>query len=492
RLDGLPLAIELAAARTRILPPAGLLDQLAARFDILTSRSRDIPERHRTLRSAVEWSFNLMAEEEKKLFTRLAIFPGGFSPVAVGAVLMPPETAHLALDVLELLAEKHIVQPDLSDKTDSPRFFMLATLRDYALERLQADAELPALYHRRGEYYANLADQAESELFGSDQARWLLWIQGEENNLRATLEWAFQPERRDDEIEMGTRIVCHALNRFWRMRGRLNEGQEWFARALVFKDRLSRKYQKKLAQHSAAFYVWQGEYDLARKFYETEYELAQAEGDIKARANLLQGLGLVAGHLSEYRLAEKYLSEAVMVERENSDGQIPYNLMVALSNLGIVYRHLGNYTRAIELQEEVLAYRLELGDEWGLASVLANIGVLEELQGQYEASLKHYRESMRIRQKLGDELGIVICLAGVASVLFRKNQCEESTRLYSFIWKLRQHYNYKASLENRLEEERHLNALRRFLGEPGFLKCWDEGNRMTMPNVMTQILEDDL
>jgi non-specific serine/threonine protein kinase len=441
------------------------------------------------LRSAVEWSYNLMAEEEKKLFARLAIFPGGFTPETVGEILMPSGTAHLALDVLEMLAEKNIIQPELGQREEGARFLMLATLQEYAFERLQADAELPALYRRRAEYYAHLAEQAEDELFKADQARWISWIQVEENNLRATLEWAFQPAREAYEIELGTRIVCHAFHRFWRMRGRLNEGQEWFGRALVFKDQLSRKYQKKLAQHSAAFYVWQGEYDLARKYYETEYELAQVEGDIKARANLLQGLGLVAGHLSEYPLAEKYLSEAVVLERENAEGEIPYNLMVALSNLGIVYRHLGNYTRAIELQEEVKAYRLAMGDAWGLASVLANIGVLEELQGQYEASLKHYRESLRIRQKLGDELGIVICLAGVASVLYRKNAYVEAARLYSVTWKLRQQYHYKTSLENRLEEERNLNALRRMLGEAKFAACWEEGARMPMGQVMADVLE---
>lgn len=492
RLDGLPLAIELAAARTRIFSPAGLLDQLAARFEILTSRSRDVPERHRTLRSAVEWSYNLMAEEEKKLFARLAIFPGGFSAETVGAVLMTPETSHLALDVLELLAEKNVIQPDLANKSEPPRFLMLATLRDYALERLQADDELPVLYKRRAAYYAHLAEQADDALFGAEQGRWLVWIQAEENNLRATLEWAFQPEQEAEAVEMGTQIICLALNRFWRMRGRLNEGQEWFARARTYADKLSRKYQKKLAQQSAGFYVWQGEYELAKKYYEMEYELAQADGELKARMNLLQGLGLVAGHVGAFEEAEKYLVEAVALEREHAAGQQPYNLLVGLNNLGIVYRHLGNYARAIELQQEVLAYRLALGDEWGRASVLANIGILEGLLGQYEASLTHYQESMQIRQRLGDDLGIVICLAGVAGLMVRTAAYAEAVRLFGVIWKLREQFNFKASLENRLEEERDLAFLRRQLGDTAFAACWEEGTRWTLSQAMACVWRDAL
>ncbi|NUM44180.1 MAG: tetratricopeptide repeat protein [Anaerolineales bacterium] len=488
QLDGLPLAIELAAARTRILSPAGLLDQLATRLDILTNRSRDVPERHRTLRSAVEWSYNLMAEEEKKVFARLAIFPGGFSSDAVGEVLMTPETAHLALDLLELLAEKNIIQPDLAKAEDQPRFFMLATLQNYARERLLLDPELPALYRGRAGYYARLADQAENGLLGAEQSRWLAWIEVEENNLRETLDWAFRPEREEDEMELGMRLVSNALARYWKMRGRLDEGQSWFRRAREQSSRLSRNWQKKLAQHTAAFCVWQGDYDAARKYYEEEYALALMEGDDKARANFLQGLGLVAGHLSDYSLAEKYFVEAIALERVLSNGETSYNLTVALNNLGIVYRHLGNYVQAIQIQQEVLAYRREQADYLGQASALSNIATLEGLQAQYEIALQHFQESLKIRQELGDHLGVVICLGGMASMFYHREHFEQAVSLYSITRKLRQQFNYQSSIETRFEEMHDLDLSRRRLGEAAYATAWEVGARLSLESAMAYAL----
>ena len=480
RLDGLPLAIELAAARARIFSPARLLAQLVSRLDILTNRARDVPERHRTLRSAVEWSYNLMAEEEKKLFARLAVFPGGFSAETVGEVLMTPETAHLAMDVLELLAEKNIIQPDMANAEEMPRFFMLATLRDYALERLQQDAELPALYRRRADYFAQLADQAEDGLLGPEQSRWLTWIQVEENNLRETLEWAFRPESEAADVERGVRIVCYLFVRYWKMRGRLNEGQDWFNRARAHKSRLNRHWQKKVSQHSASFYVWQGEYEAARKQFEEEYQLAQAEGDKNALANFMQGLGLVAGHLGDYVQAEKYFTEAIALERELNTEGTSYNLTVALNNLGIVYRHLGDYAKAVQIQQEVMEHRREQGDHLGLASALANVANLESLQGQFEEAFRHFRESIVIRRELRDDLGIVICLGGVASLFYRQEAFERAVLLFGTTFKLRQQFNYQASIENRFEEIHDLDISRRKLGEAAYTAAWEAGANLSL------------
>lgn len=480
RLDGLPLAIELAAARTRIFSPAGLLEQLNTRIDILTNRARNAPERHRTLRSAVEWSYNLMAEEERKLFARLSLFPGGFTAEMVGEVLMTPSTAHLAMDVLEMLAEKNIIQPDIANADDPPRFYMLSTLRAYAWEQLQLEPELPDLYRRRAAYFARLAEEAGEGVLKAEQARWLAWLQMDENNLRAVLDWAFRSECAQEDAETGMRIIGNALVRYWKMRGKLVEGQDWCSKARTQKGKLSRPWQVRLAQHTATFYVWQGEYEKARTYFEEEYQLAKAEGDHKARANFLQGLGLVAGHLAEYAQAEKYFLEAIEIERELAPNEISYNMSVALNNLGIVYRHLGNYARAIEIQQEVVAYRLKEGDEWGLSSALNNIGLLENMQGQYEMAGEHFRESIRIRQRLGDFLGVVISLSGLANMYARLERYAEMVSLYSVARKLYQQYDFKPSVESRFEETHDLDMARRRLGDHEYNVAWDSGAQMSL------------
>lgn len=480
RLDGLPLAIELAAARTRIFSPSGLLDQLATRFDILTNRARNVPERHRTLRSAVEWSYNLMAEEERKLFARLSLFPGGFTAEMVGEVLLAPATAHLAMDVLEMLAEKNIIQPDIVNTEEDPRFYMLSTLRAYAWERLQLDPSLMNLYRRRAAYYARLADEASEGVLKADQARWLAWLQMDENNLRAVLDWAFRAESTQEDAEMGMQIIGNAVVRFWKMRGKMVEGQDWCRRAWEQREKLSRPLQARLAQHRATFYVWQGEYEKARIYFEEEYQFALAEGNQKARANFLQGLGLVAGHLAEYEQAEKYFLEAVEIEKALEPNEISYNHSVALNNLGIVYRHLGNYARAIEIQQGVLAYRLKEGDEWGLSSALNNIGLLENLQGQYELARGHFRESIRIRQRLGDSLGVVVSMSGLANMYARQEQHAEMVCLYSVTRKLCQQFDYKPSVEARFEETHDLDAARRKLGDAEYAQAWEIGAQMSL------------
>lgn len=480
QLDGLPLAIELAAARTRIFSPAGLLEQLATRMDILTNRARNVPERHRTLRSAVEWSYNLMAEEERKLFARLSLFPGGFTAEMVGEVLMTPATAHLAMDVLEMLAEKNIIQPDITNAEDDLRFYMLSTLRAYAWERLQFDPELLSLYRRRAAYYARLANEAGEGVLKAEQARWLAWLQIDENNLRAVLEWAFRTESTQEDADTGMQIIGNAVVRFWKMRGKIAEGQDWCRRAWGQREKLSRPLQVRLAQHRATFYVWQGEYEKARIYFEEEYQLASAEGDQKARANFLQGLGLVAGHLAEYAQAEKYFLEAVEIEKILEPNEISYNHSVALNNLGIVYRHLGNYARAIEIQQQVLAYRVKEGDAWGLSSALNNIGVLENLQGQYDTAREHFHESIRIRQRLGDFLGVVVSMSGLASMYALRERYEEAVCLYSVTRKLSQQFDYKPSVEARFEETHDLDAARRKLGEAEYAQAWESGAQMSL------------
>ena len=323
RLDGLPLAIELAAARIKVLPPAALLARLEHRLPLLTGGGRDLPVRQRTMRDAIAWSHDLLTAEEQAVFRRLAVFAGGFTLAAAEAVAgSKGELA--ALDGIVALVEQSLLR-HMPGSGDEPRFTMLETIREYGLERLATSGDEEATQRAYGGFFLALAEEAEPQLIGPEQGEWLTRLETEHDNLRAVLVWA---EAQDHET--GLRLAA-ALWRFWYARGHLNEGRGWLERALAL----------------------------------------DGAGQSAARVRALHGAGVLADLQGDPAQAEALVTESLALARSLQDRR---GEALALVALGLVAAFEGDTAREVALTEASLALWRDLDDAWGAAGALDNLG----------------------------------------------------------------------------------------------------------------------
>ena len=287
RLDGLPLAIELAAARVRVLPPQRMLAELAHRLSFLTGGARDLPARQKTLRSAIDWSHDLLTADERKLFRRLAVFVGGCTLEAIESVCIP-ENDLPAVETVESLVDKSLVNE--TETHGEPRFAMLETIREYAGERLLAEGEAESVRDGHLRYFVVLSEETKAKLMGAEQAVWLLRLEAEHENLRAALEW--------DLASPGSRRglrICAALQRFWSTRGYFGEGRRWCARILGKSDGGEQTSERANALNTAgALADLQGGYSAARMQYEESLAIRRKLGDRRGIAASLGNLGIVS------------------------------------------------------------------------------------------------------------------------------------------------------------------------------------------------------
>jgi predicted ATPase/Tfp pilus assembly protein PilF len=386
RLDGLPLAIELAAARSKIFPPQALLARLGFPFELLRGGTRDAPTRHQTLRQAIAWSYNLLEVDEQALFRRLAVFVGGCTLEAAAAVCHMAQNASGAEPRLEVvdgmasLVDKSLLQQEALH--GEPRFRMLETIRAYGLECLTASGEAQAAWRASAVYLLGLVEMAEPALSGPQQAAWLDRLETEHNNLRDALRWADA----SDATDLGLRLAG-ALCQFWLMRGHLREGQEHLAR---FLKRVSTS-------------TW-----------------------TTARAKACTGAGHLAHNLGDYATAHMRFEESLAIWRELGDRQ---GIATALNNLGWMAWRQGDYTVARALSEEGLAIWRELGDKQGIATALNNLGWTAHHQGDYTTARAFHQESLRLRRVLGHTGGIAFALTNLAWAMSQQGDHGPATAL---------------------------------------------------------------
>ncbi|MDQ7848982.1 MAG: tetratricopeptide repeat protein, partial [Armatimonadota bacterium] len=362
RLDGLPLAIELAAARVKLLTPAGILRRLRSSLDLLSRQSPDVPPRHRTLRQAIRWSYDLLEGGEQVLLRRLAAFSGGAALDAVEAVCRAEtDPAGSVLDALGSLVENSLLLHDPQPDGES-RFRMLETVREFAQEELEASGEGPALWERHAAHFAQLAQAAEPALAGPDQAVWLERLEREHDNFRVALAWSAEAGR----AETGLTIAI-ALGRFWERHGYSGEGLSWLQRFLAMAP------------------------------------LAPAA----LRATALNIAGNLARSRGDYGLAVSSYEHTLALRREAQDAR---GIAVALNNLGVVAKDQGDYVRARAFLEESLAIKRREGDRRGVAVTLSNLGLTAKAQGDLAAAAAFFSESLGLFQGLGDTWGQALCL----------------------------------------------------------------------------------
>ncbi|HWE63745.1 MAG TPA: tetratricopeptide repeat protein [Chloroflexota bacterium] len=422
RLDGLPLAIELAAARIVVLPPAALLERLERRLGMLTRGARDLPARQQTLRATIDWDYALLTAEEQMLFRRLAVFGTGGGTLEAIEAICDPDGALDAFGAVASLVDKSLLRPA---RGDEPRVGMLETLREYAGERLDAAAETARLRQAHAAYFLALAETAEPRLRGAEQAEWLKRLEDEHDNLRAALQWSLQP----GEAEIGLRLGA-ALWRFWYMHGYAAEGRRWLAQLLALPDGGA---QGSLAGARAnvlggagTFAELQGDLAGARTLLEESLAISRDLEDTPGIAACLNALGVVADSQGDLPRATALYTESLALCRELGDS---WGTALVLSNMGYLAREQGAHTQAATLYAESVALFREGGDRRSIAFTLNNLGDVVCDQGDYMRATALCEESLALRRALGDTWGIAISLTSLGYVAQAQGDYARATTL---------------------------------------------------------------
>src|SRR6266487_3758364 len=398
RLDGLPLAIELAAARIRLLPPQALLARLSRRLQVLTGGARTLPERQQTLRNTLKWSYDLLDIQEQQLFRWLSVFVGGWSLEAAEAVAhagQPPDPVSVSvLDGVASLLDKSLLL-QVEWESEEPRLLMLETVREYGLECLASSGEMELTRQAHATYYLQLSEQAEPELRGAQQAMWFNRLEAEHDNFRAALSWAVE----NGEGEIGLRLVG-ALWRFWMVRGYFTVGRGWLERVLERSSDAAPALQAKAFTGAGSIAWAQGNYQQAQRWHQQALALYRAVGDKPGIAFALNNLGNQAQYQGDYERARALLQESLALYRELGD---QWGIAIVLGSLGVGEAWQGDYERARALFEENLALCRELQAKVDIALVLHNLGDVARYQGDHRRAMAYLEECLSVCEELGDK-----------------------------------------------------------------------------------------
>jgi predicted ATPase/transcriptional regulator with XRE-family HTH domain len=407
RLDGLPLAIELAAAWIRLLTAEALLARLERRLEVLVGGAVDLPERQRTMRRTLQWSYDLLTRAEQALFRRLSAFSGGAALDAIAAVCGAAGTLDgEVLGVLASLVDKGLVSRPAA--RGEPRVAMLETIREYGRELLDASGEAEATAAAHAAHHLAVAEASERNLTGPDQAGWLPALEVEQDNFRAALRWSL--ERGD--VAAGLRLAA-GLWRFWDVRGHRREGLEWLEALLARSEPVPAGVRAN-ALAAAGNLAWpQGAHGRARDLYEAGLALHRDLGDLRGTARALSNLGLVAYLQGDLRRAASLHRESLAARRTAGDR---HGIAVSLNNLAVALNHAGDHWHAAILLEEALSIRRSIGDVRGTATTLLNMGELATWQGDHEHAAAMLLEGLDLARALGDERLVAKALVNLGDV----------------------------------------------------------------------------
>jgi predicted ATPase/transcriptional regulator with XRE-family HTH domain/Tfp pilus assembly protein PilF len=443
RLDGIPLAIELAAARVGALPVEVIATRLDDAFRLLTGGPRTALPRQQTLRAALDWSHDLLSLPEQVLLRRLAVFADGWPLEAAEQVIGAGEVVPRedVLDLLGTLANKSLVL--LEEASGHPRYRLLETVRQYAAERLDGAGEAVQVRDQHLAWCVGLAEQAEPALVGAEQEVWLGRLEQEHDNLRAALAWA--GERRAGEL--GLRLAG-ALWRFWSIRGYLREGRQWLELALAAEGAEAPLARARALNGAGNLATSQGAYARAAALHAEALALRRDLGDQQDIAGSLNNLGNVAYQQGDYAQAATLFAESLALRRELGDRQ---GIARLLNNLGGVAYKQGNFAQAIALQEDALALERALGDTYSVAALLNNLGEVVCLQGDYARAATLFAESLALKRELDDREGVVYSLHSLATVVYLQGDYERSCTLLREAILLSQEIEARGLLPDALE-----------------------------------------
>ncbi len=507
RLDGIPLAIELVAAYVRSLSVDQIASRLEANFRLLTRGETDRPSRHQTLTAAMDWSYALLSEEERRLLRRLSIFSGGFALEAAEAICA--ETGETVLEGLLSLLEKSLVVYE--DQEGEGRYRLLETIRHYAAQKLAETEEEAALNLRHRDHYTTLAEEAARNLTGGEQVAWLTRLDRERDNLRGALD-------RGDPISR-LRLAA-ALWGFWFIRGHFSEGQRWLEDALS--QQTAQTAERGMALYGAGnLAMQQSDYAAAIGFLREAQAVHQALGDSQSAARDLNSLGAIAIQQGDLASARSLLEQSLILLRlshnQHAIAQVLCNLGAValalddkerakaffeeslpllhaqgaepaaarcLSNLAIIAKEAERFTEARTLHQQGLEIHRRLGDSQGVAHVLSNLASLEMRMDNYAESETLFHQALPLWKELGDKAGIAYVLTGMAQLAGAQGAMERAARLFGASEALREAIHFPIPPLEREEYDRSVALAREACEEQKFTANWKSGQLMTLEQAL--------
>jgi predicted ATPase/DNA-binding XRE family transcriptional regulator len=493
KLDGLPLAIELAAARIKLFSPQALLDRLDHGLPLLAGGARDLPERQQTLRDAIGWSYDLLDAGEQTLFRRLAVFADGCTLESVEAVCCSGEEKRVdgsVLDTLASLVDNSLLVSQYASSVrhedEEPRFTMLETIREYAAERLQSSGEAQEVQRKHAWYYLALAEAAQPEVSGRlDGVEWwskLARLEGEYDNLRAALSWAVH----NLEVETVARLAL-ALWRLWIEHSYLSDGRRWMEAVLALDaaegrtgeapHELPARTKAYLLQVAGMLAMAQGDHDRAAALHEEGLSVYRELGHKKGVSASLRELGFVAYEQGDYEGAVHLHEQSLELAREFGT---TFGTARSIRALADAVRGQGDLRRATTLLEESLALSRGLKNAWGIARTLASLGSAACDAGEHAQASRLYEESLELGRRLGLKHTILPCLEGLARVAVAQGRMERVARLCGAAAALREDIGWPLPPAKRAEHERTVSAARAVLGEDAFTAAWAEGHALPL------------
>ncbi len=483
RLDGMPLAIELAAARIRALTVEQISSRLDDRFRLLTGGSRAALPRHQTLRAAVDWSYDLLSEPERTLWRRVSVFAGGWTAVAAESIC--PGGGVEAADVLDLLmrlVDKSLVLVDVHSR--EARYRLSETVRQYGRNKLWDSGESVDVQDRHLDWYMRLAEQAEVELRGPGQVAWLDQLEIEQDNLRQALEWSHM---KGDGAESELRLAG-ALRWFWFIRGHWSEGRAWLERALTRKSEAPGSEAARALLGAAMLARFQGDLGQARAWCEDGLAMSRNLGDKESLAWFLVWLGALKLHEGHYGRAAILFEESLIPSRELGDKAL---ISTALADLGVVARIQGDLDRADSRFSESLIFSREGGDTWRAAMSLHGLGKVAFRRGDYMAAGEFYTESLALSKRVRDKWITDDCIEGLAAVASSQGRHRQASRLLGAADALREMLGYQPLADELADHDACVAAAQAGLGESAFAAAWAEGRAMTLEQAIDIALLPD-
>jgi predicted ATPase/transcriptional regulator with XRE-family HTH domain len=492
RLDGLPLAIELAAVRVKYLPPPALLARLEHSLRFLVGGARDLAERQQAMRSTIAWSEGLLSAEERTLFRRLAVFAGGCTLEAAEAVCAAPEGAEpLGIDVLVglgALVDHSLLLP--REEGGEPRFSMLHVIREYALGQLDASGEAAALLWAHARWVVALAEHAEPELTGPKVGTWLARLEREHDNLRAALDWA----RESGEPATGLRVVA-AVWRFWEARGHLGEGRAWVETVLASGPRPangaasddSGDLRARVLLAGGRLAAWQMDYAAAEGWLEQATTLGRATGNLRTTAFALNALGVISDGQGDAERAAARFEESLALMREIGDR---VGIAVVLGNLGGIAMFRDDTEQSAAFTAEALALSRQVGDLRNVAVCLRQLGSVAVRQGDVSRAEELRREALALSRELGDTGRCAEGLEDLAATAGAAGQWERAARLLGAAAAWREAFGAPQPRWQRDELEAGMITMQAALGEEAWVAVYAAGHALSLDEAVAEALDE--
>ncbi|MEO7714757.1 MAG: tetratricopeptide repeat protein [Capsulimonas sp.] len=526
RLEGIPLVIELCAAWAQTLTPAQMLTQLTRRFELLVSRSVDIAPRHQSLRAALDYSYVQLPPDLQRFFGRLSVFRGGWTlaaAAAVGGDSFADTSAHVILEAITTLRERSLILADETEEGGAFRYRMLETLREFSAEQVPEDAR-EDLHRAHAEYLMTLAEAAEPEIAGGDQAPWLMRMEAEHDNFRAAMHWALDTQ----SAEIGLRLAG-ALAYFWEARGYLGEGQEWLEKLLALPqgqtDALRRVRANALtgrgylmrnqgasagidAVMEEALRLWREigddhglavtlqvlatlaysreDCDLARVYLEEGLGLSRKLDDPMLVAQALMNLGNIALEQAEFPEAWKFYSDSLEIFRASKNR---FRIAHVLNNMGLVSQYQKDYTKAYTLLQESLAICRELSGRAASATTLLNLGTLHRIEGRFAAAREMFSESVMVAQEVGERRLLVYIVKELGHMACAEQDYAAGVRLLAISQTLGRALALSFKPSDPTEIERDLDLARTALGDEAYEAAWNAGARLTLTQAFDEAIK---